>query len=241
MRVGVFGDSMFASVTGHSDLFDLVSDGLVAMDVGVVDARNLAVPGQGIVIGLEITEPDWHVLDRYLRAIPDDRLDLDLALIALGRVDLNRLPDTVSVADLALLTAARLDQAIGILESHGTQVAVLPAFGTHDPLFDALLCKARRRCEPQELDAKAVELNARLVDLGVPMLFDRYVGTDLDDVPGTDIGWFTGFDPEGRWPDDGQHPNLAGEQLMAGQILAHLSAAFDVSGARGTVTTRPSG
>jgi len=225
-NVAVFGDSTFADQTGDFQLFDLVRDGLLAL--GAVDVRNYAVPGQGIIDGLEVAEPGWHLLGSYLEARAGDPYlaDLDLAIIAVGRVDVNRLGADMEIGELAVRMGDELAAVVERFESADAQVVIVPAFGVNDEMFDALQCAAAGRCEPQRSEAKFRALNAALIDIGLPVLFDRYSGTDLDDVPGTDAAWFTEFDPGGRWPDDGQHPNPSGEQLIADQVVYHLAAAF---------------
>ena len=237
--VAVFGDSLFASHTGSSLMFDLVHLDLYGLDVGVEHVENLAVAGQGYVDGMHLAEPGWHELDTYLVARHGEPFlqQLDLAIVSLSRIDLNRMPRDAgieAVDELADAIARRLQNAVSTLHDLGAQVAIVPAFGTNDGLFDALQCaRGDDHCWPRELDAKAARLNARLVEAGLPMLFERFAGVDLDGRGGVDVEFVTGFDPSGRWPDDGQHPNALGEQVIAANIAHHLAVAFGAPGADG--------
>ena len=70
-------------------------------------------------------------------------------------------------------------------------------------------------------------LNRAVVASGLPVLFERFAGDDIDGRTGTDATWFTDFDPTDRWPDDGQHPNREGERLIADNVIHHLAGALD--------------
>jgi hypothetical protein len=224
----VFGDSMLASGTGASELVSYLEVGLA--ELGIDRVVNHAIPGQAYVQGSQLGERGWHRLDAFLEdRLPDpDFPDAELALVNLSRIDLNPLPLGADVDARVFQIVEVLEDAVAMLEAAGLVVAIIPAFGTNDEMFDGLQCgRGPEHCWPHELDGKITRLNRAVVASGLPVLFERFAGDDVDGREGTDATWFTDFDPTGRWPDDGQHPNRDGERLIADNVIHHLAGALD--------------
>lgn len=223
-RLAFLGDSLIADLrllSPDADRNDVVARVEAALEeqVGAVDVENLGRPGQSLVFVRE----DFRRHDRRITTLRPALQTFfaerpleerpHLAVIATTGIDVNVMAG-LPIEVLAPILVDALTKAVDDLAELGIQAVLLPIFPVSDALHD------RHAGTVLGAEARVAEVNARLARSGLPVLFDRFDGLDVDGRPGSDAGFYARGSTD--HPDDGVHPGPEGRQVYVDNVVDAL-------------------
>ncbi len=223
-RVAFLGDSLIADLRLlMPDLRpnDVVPEIELALQraLGGVTVENLGRPGQSLVYVREDFrhhDPGITTLTAAVRTFFADRPEAErphLVVIATTGIDIAVMSETpIELLTPVLLDA--LDDAVEYLAGLGVQAVVLPIFPLSAELLD------RPAGAAGDSASRVDFVNRQLWESGLPVLFERFWGLDVDGVPGADPSFYARSADD--QPDDGIHPGPTGRQRFADNVVDAL-------------------
>jgi lysophospholipase L1-like esterase len=234
--IAILGDSLFFEelppVVRVNTVIPLIRSTLHnALGDRNIRVRNLSRPGLAIKYPVRSGPFEFISLSEWIPMIFDDPSDYpDLVVIPATGIDLN-LKHSVPVDSIVPELVDEMGRIVAELRALGMQVVIVPAFGVNDAMYDALISAATGSDLHHNTNSRINALNAALGGSGLPMLFTRYRGLDLDADGDVDEANFVDFG-SGVYPDDGIHSNTTGERVIAVHVARALVEALSVSRSR---------
>lgn len=225
-RVVVIGDSiLFNRINSgprSNRIVPLAAEALESRYPGM-SVRNLSFPGLSTVHSIESRGTTLRPYLTDLLNAPGPRPQV--VVIAVSSIDINLLADT-AVTDIAPVVVNELLAIERWLREMGIATVFVPAFGINGALYNELR-SVFNPYRDYRFGERVNTFNELLVASGLPLLFHRFEKLDGNGDGNADRPYFVAYDPTGRWPDDGIHPNALGEQVFGDNLANALVAAFE--------------
>lgn len=231
--IAIVGDSVYYNPIDHGGLRlnSIVGDvqQIVRSTEGLdqITVRNLSYPGLALkydIVPLE--QARYSTFRSYIEATFNEWGDNpDAVVLPVTTIDINVNPD-LPIEVMAPELIAEMDYLRNYLGGLGIQLAIVPAFGVNDKMFNDMQASFPGHTYREfGVNDKIDYLNTVLRESDLPLLFESFVDKDLDGDGDVDETSFTEYDV-GGFPDDGTHPNSTGQTVIAGNIGPALSNAL---------------